>query len=153
MSSANFQLSESTKKLLKKKAQEKAHELATEARNRLSDEYLYVISNFYAEYTPIHYIRHFNNKYDQKSLLNSGLGKTFEKYYKNSHGTVYSGGISISTENMYKDYESQIDVLNSFLNGYHGHPSFGIWSSINTYQHMLRYKDLLIMEFSERLKL
>ena len=36
---------------------------------------------------------------------------------------------------MYNDYqEPQIDVLNSFLNGYHGHRSLGIWSSIHTYQ-------------------
>lgn len=153
MSGSNFQLSNQTKKELKEKAKQKAKELAIEAREKLSQEYLDVISNFYSEYEPKYYLRHFNNKYDQSSLLRSGMGRTFEKYYKNSHETIFSGGISISTDNMYDDYQDpQIDVLNSFLNGYHGHPSLGIWSSIDTYKHMLRYKDLLIADFSERLK-
>ena len=77
----------------------------------------------------------------------------FEKYYKNSHGSVFIGGIEISTQNMYSDYhDSQEDVLNSFLEGYHGRPSLGIVSSMQPYKHMLRYKDWLIAEFSERLK-
>lgn len=154
MSNARFQLSNATKKELKAKAERKAKELAVEAREKLSEEYLNVIANFYSEYEPVYYWRHFNNRYDKRSLLASGLGRTFEKYYKNSHNTVFSGGICISTDNMYKDYQgSQIDVLNSFLNGYHGHYSLGIWSSIHTYKHMLRYKDLLIADFSDRLKL
>ena len=154
MSNAKFQLSEKTKQELKDKARQKAKELAIEAREKLSEEYLYVISNFYSEYEPKYYLRHFNDKYDEHSLLRSGLGRTFEKYYKNSHDTVFSGGISISTDDMYDDYTtSPINVLNYFLNGYHGHPSQGIWSSIHTYKHMLRYKDLLIAEFSERLKI
>ena len=153
MSSGKFQLSNQTKKELKEKARKKAQELAIEAREKLSDEYLNVVSNFYSEYEPIYYLRHFNNKYDNRSLLRSGMGRTFEKYYKDSHNAVFSGGISISTDNMYDDYQNpQMDVLNSFLNGYHGHPSLGIWSSIDTYKHMLRYKDLLIADFSDRLK-
>lgn len=154
MSKVKFQLSKTTKEELKEKARKKAQELAKEAREKLSEEYLYVVSNFYSEYEPKYYFRHFNNKYDENSLLKSGMGKTFEKYYKNSHNNVFSGGISISTDNMYSDYQgSQIDVLNSFLNGYHGHPSLGIWSSIHTYKHMFKYRELLIADFSNRLKL
>jgi hypothetical protein len=154
MSGASFQLSNQTKKELKEKAKQKAKELAIEAREKLSKEYLEVVSNFYSEYEPTYYLRHFNNKYDERSLLKSGMGRTFEKYYKNSHDMVFSGGISISIDNMYDDYKDpQIDVLNSFLNGYHGRSSLGIWSSIDTYKHMLRYKDLLIADFSERLKI
>ena len=148
-----FQLSNTSKEKLKKRAREKARELAIEARERMTDEYLHVISNFYSEYEPKYYYRHFNNQYDMHSLLKSGLGRTFEKYYKNSHNSKYSGGISISTENMYTDYDtSPINVLNSFLNGYHGCPSLGITSSIETYRHMLRYREWLIAEFSDRLK-
>ena len=153
-----FQLSQKTKDTLRKKAKEKAKELAIEARERLTQEYLNVIENFYREYEPKYYNRHLNyqwfHNHDEHTLMKSGLGRTFEKYYKNSHGTVYSGGISISTENMYTDYStSPINVLNSFLNGYHGPASIGIESSIETYKHMLRYKDWLVAEFSERLKL
>jgi hypothetical protein len=148
----NFQLSKTTKEKLKQRAIAKAKELAIEARERLSQEYLNVIENFYKEYEPKYYLRHFNNKYDEHSLLKSGLGKTFEKYYKNSHNTSFSGGITISTDNMYSDYSSpQIDVLYSFLSGYHGPAYMGIESSIETYKHMLRYRDWLIAEFTERL--
>ena len=151
---AKFQLSNTTKEKLKQMAREKAKQLATEARDRMSEEYLYIISNFYSEYEPQYYNRHFNNLYDENSLLNSGLGHTFEKYYKNSHNSSYSGGISISTENMYSDYNApQIDVLNSFLNGYHGPAFLGIESSIKTYRHMVRFKELLIAEFTERLRI
>lgn len=150
----NFQLSDETKRKLKQRAVNKAKELAIEARERMSEEYLYVISDFYSEYEPKYYYRHFNNKYDNDSLLRSGLGKTFEKYYKNSHNTSFSGGISISTENMYSDYSaSQTDVLNSFLEGYHGPAFMGIESSLQPYRHMLRYKDWLVAEFADRLKL
>lgn len=150
----DFRLSNETKKKLKQRAVNKAKELAIEAREALTKEYMDVIANFYSEYKPKYYYRHFNNNYDEHSLLKSGLGRTFEKYYKNSHNTSFSGGISISTDNMYSDYSgNQIDVLNSFLNGYHGPSHMGIESSIETYRHMLRYKDLLIAEFSERLKL
>ena len=151
---SKFQLSQATKDELRKRAKEKARELAIEARERMTEEYLYVISNFYSEYEPKYYYRHFNNNYDLHSLMKSGLGRTFEKYYKNSHNSVFSGGICISTENMFTDYEgSPEDVLNSFLNGYHGHPHLGIESSIETYKHMLRFKDLLIADFADRLKI
>ncbi len=149
---SKFQLSRATREKLREKAREKAKELAIEARERMTQEYLDVITNFYSEYDPKCYYRHFNNKYDLHSLLKSGLGRTFEKHYKNSHNSKYSGGITISTENMYSDYStSQINVLNSFLNGYHGPAFMGIESSIETYNHMLRYKDWLIAEFTERL--
>ena len=152
-SNAKFQLSATTKERIKQMARKKAKELAIEARERMTEEYLCVISNFYSEYDPQYYYRHFNNRYDEWSLLNSGLGHTFEKYYKNSHNSFYSGGISISTENMFSDYTApQIDVLNSFLNGYHGPAFMGIESSIDTYRHMLRFKELLIADFSDRLK-
>ena len=148
----SFRLSEETRKKLQKKAEEKAKELAIEARERMTEEYLFVISDFYREYEPKYYYRHFNNNHDMSSLKNSGLGRTFEKYYKNSHSSVFTGGISISTDNMYTDYrDSQEDVLNSFLAGYHGPSYMGIESSMQPYNHMLRYKDWLIAEFSERL--
>lgn len=149
-----FRLSNATKQELKKKAEQKAKELAIEARERMTEEYLYVISNFYSEYKPLYYDRHFNDNYDDYSLKQSGLGHTFEKYYKNSHNTSFSGGICISTENMYSDYStSQSNVLNSFLNGYHGPSFLNIDSSIETYRHMIRFKELLIADFSNRLKI
>jgi hypothetical protein len=150
----SFQLSEKTKQELREKAKQKAKELAIEAREKITKEYLDVISKFYSEYEPKYYIRHFNNRYDEHSLLSSGLGRTFEKYYKNSHGTIFSGGISISSENMYSDYnDSPAEVLSHFLDGYHGYKFQGIKSSIDTYEHMLDYRDNLKKEFAKRLTL
>ena len=108
--------------------------LAHTMSKELEKEYNYVINNFYNEYTPKYYQRH----------NPGGLYKTYQRYYKNPHNRIYYGGIEITEDKMYDDYHnSRIDVLNSFLNGYHGHPRLGIYSSINTYDHMTRYRDFL----------
>ena len=144
-------ISEQKLEQIKNVAREKAKKIAIEAREELTKEYLYTISQFYSEYEPVYYNRHFNNKYDEKSLMGSGMGKTFYKYYKNSHNNLYTGGIIITDETMYHDYStSSVNVLNYFMNGYHGHPSLGIYSHINTYEHMLKYKNLLINELQRK---
>ena len=77
--------------------------------------------------------------------MKPGLEKTFKKYYKNPHNTIYYGGIEITSDNMYDDYrDSKEKVLSSFLNGYHGRPSAGIESSILPYKHMLKFREQLI---------
>lgn len=46
---------------------------------------------------------------------------------------------------MYTDYaEDNINVLQSFLDGFHGRSFLGIYSRRNPYKHMLRYRDLLM---------
>ena len=72
------------KKKLEKLGQERAKSLAIDAREKLTKEYINTVSYFYNDYSPTFYNR-----------LN-GLYKSFKKYYKNSHGTRYYGGIQLS---------------------------------------------------------
>lgn len=122
-----------------------SHSLSSSLAHKISDEmaqeYQYVIDRFYSEYNPEHYRRHADRG------MRPGLEKTFKKYYKNPHNTIYYGGIEITSDNMYNDYhDSKEKVLSSFLNGYHGRPSANIESSLLPYKHMLKFRDRLINE-------
>lgn len=122
-----------------------SHALSSNLAHKISDEmaqeYQYVIERFYSEYDPEYYVRH-----SDKGMM-PGLNKTFKKYYKNPHNTIYYGGIEITSENMYDDYrDSKEKVLSSFLDGYHGRPSAGIESSLLPYKHMLKFRERLINE-------
>ena len=122
-----------------------SHALSSSLAHKISDEmaqeYQYVIDRFYGEYNPEYYTRH------SERGMKPGLEKTFKKYYKNPHNTIYYGGIEITSDNMYDDYhDSKEKVLSSFLNGYHGRPSAGIESSILPYKHMLKFREQLINE-------
>lgn len=121
------------------------HSLSSSLAHKISDEmaeeYQYIIERFYSEYTPQYYIRHADRG------MKPGLQKTFRKYYKNPHNTIYYGGIEIFSDNMYDDYRDSKDkVLTSFLNGYHGRPSAGVESSLYPYRHMLKFREQLINE-------
>lgn len=120
-----------------------AHGISSNVAHKISDEmareYQYVIDRFYGEYEPEYYKRH------SKRGMVPGLNKTYKKYYKNPHNTIYYGGIEITSDNMYDDYHDSKDaVLSSFLNGYHGRASLGIESSLLPYKHMLKFRDILI---------
>lgn len=122
-----------------------SHALSSSLAHKISDEmakeYQYVIDRFYSEYSPKYYKRH------SERGMTPGLNKTFKKYYKNPHNTIYYGGIEITSDNMYDDYrDSKEAVLGSFLNGYHGRASAGIESSLLPYKHMLSFRDSLINE-------
>ena len=122
-----------------------SHALSSSLAHKISDEmaeeYQYVIERFYSEYDPEYYVRH------SQRGMKPGLTKTFKKYYKNPHNTIYYGGIEILADRMYNDYrDSKEKVLSSFLNGYHGRPSAGIESSLLPYKHMLKFRERLINE-------
>lgn len=115
--------------------------LAHEISDRMAQEYQYVIDRFYSEYNPEHYKRHADRG------MKPGLIKTFKKYYKNPHNTIYYGGIEITSDNMYDDYrDSKEKVLSSFLDGYHGRENAGIKSSLLPYKYMLKIREKLIKE-------
>ena len=122
-----------------------AHGISSNAAHKISDEmareYQYVIDKFYSEYDPEYYKRHSSRG------MTPGLNKTYKKYYKNPHNTIYYGGIEITSDYMYDDYHDSKDaVLSSFLNGYHGRPSLGIESSLLPYKHMLKFREILIRD-------
>lgn len=130
---------------MKKFAHKFSYSFANNASELIQGEYEYVIMKFYREYKPERerdgriYIRH-----HERGFKDHGLSRTFKRYYKNPHNTIYYGGIEICADKMYDDYsDSKEDVLNSFLDGYHGHPSSGIYSSIEPYYHIVKYCDML----------
>lgn len=131
--------------VLQKDVKMLSHALSSNLAHKISDEmaeeYQYVIERFYSEYDPQHYVRH------SERGMRPGLNKTFKKYYKNPHNSIYYGGIEITSENMYNDYRDSKDkVLTSFLDGYHGRPSAGIEASLLPYKHMLKFRELLVNE-------
>lgn len=118
----------------------KARSFAKEAREELAKEYKYVIDHFYDEYKPNVYKRH----------NPGGMYQTYFSYLEQKN-YIYTGGIQISTDDMYSDYRGPRDyVLDSFLNGYHGPAHVGIWSSIQPYEHMMKFRDMLIADFKRR---
>lgn len=175
---AKLKLSEETIKEIENKANSKAKNLAIEAREKMTSEYLSIIKQFYSEYEPEYYYRHFNNDYSDSGLMNSGLGHTFQKYYKNKkkyNNTRFSGGIWISANFMFTDYKGTPEqVLKTFMLGFHGPvdmgsssgeglkepisgtPYFGIYKGLNkgymdVYEHMVRFRYDLIQDFKKRL--
>lgn len=143
MGVTNFELDfmDALKNDVKKLSHALSSNLAHKISDEMAEEYQYVIERFYREYDPEYYVRHSDRG------MKPGLNKTFKKYYKNPHNTIYYGGIEITSDNMYDDYrDSKEKVLNSFLNGYHGRPSAGVESSLLPYKHMLKFRERLVNE-------
>lgn len=141
MDNIKMQFIEALEEDAKKLSHSISSSLAHQISDKMEQEYQYVIERFYSEYQPESYKRHSERGYEP------GLNKTFKKYYKNPHNTIYYGGIEIADDNMYDDYhDSPSSVLSSFLNGYHGRASAGIESFILPYKHMLKFRDSLANE-------
>lgn len=143
-------ISNDLKKKLEKIGQEKAKGLAIDARERLTKEYLRVVDLFYNE-TPTGY-----SDFPKYYRRVGGLTKSFQKYYRNSHGTIYQGGIQLSENGIdisgypTKNYNMQQKrelAFEHFLDGYHG---LDIPSNIEPYKYMLKYRDKLIKEYKTR---
>lgn len=177
---AEFKMTKEYKDKIKKEAQERAKQLAIEARDLMAKEYISIIRQFYTEYEPEYYYRHKTN-YSDSGIMDTGLGRTFEKYYKQSHDRYYSGGIWIdvmrhdgTNRNMFNDYSgTQEQVINTFIHGLHGplwkgdpgnNGSYidngycGIYRGLNrgyldVYEHMVRYRYSLIQDFAKRLSI
>lgn len=85
--------------------------LATTVRDKLEKETVYAIEQFYEDYTPISYKRHYYN-FENNS---------YTKYYKNSHGSIVYGGILLSPENMDDIYQDPTEEVFDFIyHGFHG---------------------------------
>lgn len=82
---------------------------ATQVREVLAGEYYFAVEMFYNAYDPEYYKRTFN------------LYNGYVKYYKNSHGKFYTGGILVSAEPMKEVYKDPKEyVLSMAMMGYHG---------------------------------
>lgn len=144
-------LTKDTLKYLEKQAQKKASELAHEAQEKLTNHYMSLIDWFYADYQPIEYLREFN-------LYNS-----YRKFYKNSHSTIYYGGVEVTPDRMHDyDYNRRQPITASaLLNTYiynpvgtwHGgdmHGGYGQPASFNMYSDMHDFHEQLKDEYRKR---
>lgn len=93
-------------------------EAAIIARDELVETAKGAILDFYKDYTPTAYQRHYYNF----------LTKSFRPLYKNNHGVSYSGGIYITLEDLSQIYEADAMVVGEQVYaGEHGH-----WETLNT---------------------
>ncbi len=133
---------------LEKQGREKAKQLAQETSKELESEALKQTISFYNEYSPKYYKRHPNEGTD-----NSGLARAIEPIVKSeNHGRGYCGGIRISTNHMYTDYNgTPYQVLSSYLDGFHGLPTFGNYlqdiSLTSKFKYLESYRDAMIKRF------
>lgn len=87
--------------------------MASRIAEELNIEAVFAISEFYRDYEPKHYERHYYNF----------IGKTSREYYRNPHNTMVRGGVELNPEwmdDLYRD--STEEVFDLVLHGFHGAP-------------------------------
>lgn len=154
---ARFHIDERLRKNLEFLCQEKVKKLATEVSEKLTNHYVSLIDWYYS-YQPA--LNKYGEPYYKRTL---GLYKSFKKYYKNSHNSIYYGGIEITSNKMH-DYPSLNGegfpanvLLNKFIynqNGtWHGgdwHGGYGIMADFSIYEEMNNYYKKLLTEYQSR---
>lgn len=94
----------------KEYANSEAKRMALKAREQICKEYLCTIGDFYAEFQPKVWERQY------------GYFRSYTPFYRNSHGTIYYGGIQIHNAGMSNEhYQEGADAaIGSMLLGKHG---------------------------------
>ena len=147
---ARFHIDDKLRKNLEYFGQEKAKKLAQEARERLSEHYVSLIDWYYSDGEP-YYHRTF------------GLYKSFKKYYKNSHNSIYYGGVEITADKM-NDYPSlngegfsAKSLMEKFIYNssgtWHGgdwHGGYGAMARFSIYNEMNDFYNKLLKEYQDR---
>lgn len=96
---------------LKKYSSSVCISLATQVRDEMYKEAQFAIEEFYNDYEPLYYKRHYNNF----------RKNSFEKYYKNPHNSIVRGGIELTPYNMNDLYRADTEyVFNLVYLGFHG---------------------------------
>lgn len=128
-------ISSGLKKDLEKYTVSICKELANKTYEELEDAHQIGMSEFYADYSPIRYKRHYYNF----------MGKVYKKYYKNPHNKIIYGGIQFSPDFLdriyrgkFRDDEGNKVVVDTtdlvydlvFLQGRHGGINYGIPTSV-----------------------
>lgn len=102
---------------LKKYTRNVLYNAAKQVQKELSEEATWAIANFYQDYSPKTYKRHYYNFMDN----------SFEEYYSNAHGNIYRGGIQFTIDEMDELYNYPVkNVFETVYDGWHGLP--GEWS-------------------------
>lgn len=114
------------KDYLEKYSKEVGRITAASIRDELTDTAFYAIVQFYEDYSPKSYHRHFYNF----------LEKSFRKYYSNAHGNIFRGGVEFTPQLMDDIYQSskgyssaQVteQVFDTVYAGFHGVASTQIY--------------------------
>lgn len=153
-----FRLNDSFKKKIEKECQKKASNLAKEAREKLTNQYITLLDWYYADYQPK------TNLYDVPYYERTfNLYKSAHRYYENSHNSSFYGGVRIDASGM-KDYPgargqsiSAQGLLNTYIYNpsgtWHGgdwHGGYGNVTSFNIYNEIHKYRDELLKDFQKR---
>lgn len=85
--------------------------LASKVRDEMYKEAQMAIEEFYNDYDPLYYNRHYYNF----------RKNSFKKYYKNPHNSIIYGGIELTPSELDDIYRADTDyVFNLVYLGYHG---------------------------------
>ena len=107
-----------------------AREIAIRAREELTQCYIDAIELFYELYNPKRYERTWE------------LRNSYQKYYTNSHGNIFYGGVKITDERMEEKHQDpDYEVLDLAIHGWHGHPSEDIYIAPEPYDLVTEYRD------------
>lgn len=154
---ASFRLDKDFKRKLEKKCQEKAKELAIEARDKLYERYVSLLDWYYLDYLPK------LDKYDEPYYTRTfNLYNSAHKYYSNSHSSTFYGGVNIFLDT--PDYPSRNGdgfssqgLLEKFIYNekgtWHGgnwHGGYGSDASFNIYKEMHKYRDKIYKDMKNR---
>ena len=106
--------------------------LSKTIRDEIVREYKNAVEHFYASYTPLYYRRKWQ------------LRKSYRPLYKNPHKTKAHAGIIITPDRM-KDVhkDDNATVLGYALEGWHGNPVRGIFTTPAIYSHIQKYRDIV----------
>lgn len=114
------------KEYLEKYSKEVGRITAASIRDELTETAFNAIVQFYEDYSPKSYQRHYYNF----------LEKSFRKYYSNAHGNIYRGGVEFTPQLMDDIYQSsngysstQVteQVFDTVYAGFHGVASTQIY--------------------------
>ena len=144
---------------LTKLGQQRAIEMANEARKKLSEKYFDLINWYYADYMPK--LDEYGVPYYIRTL---NLYESYRPYRKNSHGSVYYGGVRITPSYMH-DYENARNnnkfpagaLLSTYIYNpkgtWHGgnwYGGYGEPASFSIYKEIRKYKQELLKEYKEK---
>ena len=155
---ARFHIDDKLRKNLEYFGQEKAKKLAQEARERLSEHYVSLIDWYYSDAKPG--LDKYGEPYYHRTF---GLYKSFKKYYKNSHNSIYYGGVEITADKM-NDYPSlngegfsAKSLMDKFIYNpsgtWHGgnwHGGYGVMAGFSIYNEMNDFYNKLLKEYQDR---